>query len=248
MFSWRYGWIPYIALGTIEVPSTPTKVSRDQSLVKIYLNKKSIIALSDVADPKFHSLMAIEQKEKKSWYHKNWKTNWCNPLMQEKITKFCKKYMYKEMKHSWNDRFPTGSGKHGKWLKKNGCMKKSWYLKINERSRKNHGILAWDVSKTRIYSLALQIKQKVFHLWTEQSKTIFSFSYSFNYLCHIPIFAFYIALYDKRMVGCYTLNDRGNLTIDYEIIMKKSWNLIPCFLWEPWNELVQYARIKCTRW
>ena len=33
------------------------------------------------------------------------------------------------------------------------------------------------------------------------------FIYSFNYLCNIFIFAFYIALDEKRMVGCYTLND-----------------------------------------
>ena len=41
-------------------------------------------------------------------------------------------------------RIPTGSGKHRKWLKKCPCMEKSWNLKINEKSWKNRGILAWD--------------------------------------------------------------------------------------------------------
>ena len=47
------------------------------------------------------------------------------------------------------------------------------------------------------------------------------------------IFALYKALYDKRKVGRHTLNDHGNLTIDYGIIMEKSWNFILYFLWEP---------------
>ena len=34
------------------------------------------------------------------------------------------------------------------------------------------------------------------------------------------IFAFYIALYDKRKVGCHTLDDQGNLTIVQDIIME----------------------------
>ena len=42
------------------------------------------------------------------------------------------------------------------------------------------------------------------------------------YLCNISIFACYIALYDKRKIGCHTLNDHGNLTIDHGIIMDKS--------------------------
>ena len=46
------------------------------------------------------------------------------------------------------------------------------------------------------------------------------FSCYFNYLCNIPIFEFYTAVYDKRKVGCNTLNDRGNLTIDHRKIME----------------------------
>ena len=33
-----------------------------------------------------------------------------------------------------------GSGKPGKWLKKNTCMEKSWNLKNDEISWKKHGI------------------------------------------------------------------------------------------------------------
>ena len=45
---------------------------------------------------------------------------------------------------------------------------------------------------------------------------------------------YYIALYNKRKVGCHTLNDHGNLMIDHGIIVEKSWNFISYFLWEPW--------------
>ena len=38
-------------------------------------------------------------------------------------------------------RVPTGTGKHGKWLTKIPCMEKSWNLKNEEISWKNHGIL-----------------------------------------------------------------------------------------------------------
>ena len=38
-------------------------------------------------------------------------------------------------------RVPTGTGKHGKWLKIIPCMEKSWNLKNDEISWNNHGIL-----------------------------------------------------------------------------------------------------------
>ena len=46
------------------------------------------------------------------------------------------------------------------------------------------------------------------------------------------MFAFYIASYDKRKVGCHTLNDNGHLTINHGIIVEKSWNFISYFLWK----------------
>ena len=44
-------------------------------------------------------------------------------------------------------------------------------------------------------------------------------------------------LYDKRKIGCHTLTQHGNLTIDHGIIMANSWNFISYFLWEPWWRL-----------
>ena len=38
-------------------------------------------------------------------------------------------------------RVPTGTGKHGKWLKKIPCTENSWNLKNDEISWKIHGIL-----------------------------------------------------------------------------------------------------------
>ena len=38
-------------------------------------------------------------------------------------------------------RVPSGTGKHGKWLKIIPCMENSWNLKNDEISWKNHGIL-----------------------------------------------------------------------------------------------------------
>ena len=38
-------------------------------------------------------------------------------------------------------RVPTSTGKHGKWQKKNPCKEKSWNLKNDKISWKNHGIL-----------------------------------------------------------------------------------------------------------
>ena len=58
-----------------------------------------------------------------------------------------------------------------------------------------------------------------------------------NYLCNIPMFAICVALYDKRKVGCHTLNDHGNSMVGHEIIMEKSWNFILYFLWEPCLQL-----------
>ena len=49
------------------------------------------------------------------------------------------------------------------------------------------------------------------------------FSYLFNYLRNISIFAFYIALYDTRKVEFHT---HGNLMIDHGITMEESWNFI----------------------
>ena len=40
----------------------------------------------------------------------------------------------------------------------------------------------------------------------------------------------FIQDYDKRKVGCHTLNDHGNLLVDHEIIMEKSY--FSYFLWE----------------
>ena len=72
---------------------------------------------------------------------------------------------------------------------------------------KNYGILGWDcclnVNITQIFlahfTCSTVLKTSGFHFLTEQSKTIFlhhelTFSYLFNYLCNISIFAFYIAL------------------------------------------------------
>ena len=36
-----------------------------------------------------------------------------------------------------------------------------------------------------------------------------------------PMVLWYIALYDKRKVGCHTLNDHENLTIDHRVIVEK---------------------------
>ena len=53
-------------------------------------------------------------------------------------------------------------GKHGKWLKKIPCMEKSWNLKNDEISWKDHGILLlkcqfgclWDSFFSSLASLA----------------------------------------------------------------------------------------------
>ena len=71
-------------------------------------------------------------------------------------------------------------------------------------------------------SLAGQLKRVFFIFEQSNPKPSFllikqDFSYLFNYLCNISIFAFYIAWYDKRMEGCYSLNDHGNLTVDHWI-------------------------------
>ena len=50
-------------------------------------------------------------------------------------------------------------------------------------------------------------------------------------------FACYIALYDKRKVGCHTLNDHGNLMVDHGIIKETSGNFISYFLWEPFSHM-----------
>ena len=65
------------------------------------------------------------------------------------------------------------------------------------------------------------------------------FSQLVNYLCNMCSFAFYIALYDKRKVhvGCHTLIDHRNLTIDHGIVMYKSWKFVSYFLWEPWCDV-----------
>ena len=63
-----------------------------------------------------------------------------------------------------SDRVPTGTGKHGIW-QKNPCMEKSWNLKNDEISWKNHGILVlqwqfgclWDSFFSSLASLAQKV-------------------------------------------------------------------------------------------
>ena len=88
-----------------------------------------------------------------------------------------------------------------------------------------HEIALWMSISLKIYSLASLARQCIYKKKKKKKnlKISFSFlnraieihllfiikhnfSYLFNYLCNISIFAFYIALYDKRKVGCHTLN------------------------------------------
>ena len=140
-------------------------------------------------------------------------------------------------------------GSHRLWKKwkmdeKIPCMEKSWNLKINEKSW-NFGMrllfgcqyhsnffllpsLTQQFKKIKCSFLNIAIQNRLLFIINK----IFHVT-SITYATYI-FFAFYIALYDKRKVGCHTLNDHGNLMIDHGIIMEKSWNFILYFLWEPW--------------
>ena len=126
-------------------------------------------------------------------------------------------------------RVPTGSRKHGKWLKENPCMEKSWNLKINEKSWNfgRDGFL--DVSIIQIFLAHFApltiLKSLIFQQSNQKPSFLHHKTRIFTLIQLLSVFAIYTALYDKRKVGCYTLNDHG-------FVMEKSWLFY--FLWEPY--------------
>ena len=109
-----------------------------------------------------------------------------------------------------------------------------------------HAIAFWMSVSLKFFSLASLAQQfsKINFSFLNSNPKTSSLHYKTRFFMliqliqHISIFVFYIALYDKGKVGCHTLNYHGNLTINYGIVMEKSWNFILYFLWEPWNMVV----------